>query len=124
MFLADSIEYGQWKLHKRNDSVSFALQPFINKMGGAVGSAIVSATIIIAGINEAKSAAEVTEQGLLIMKCAMLILPLILIVIGFIVYLRKYKIDATLFSQIVADLKARGAVADDASTKAEEPQDN
>ena len=111
MFLADSIEYGQWKLKKRNDSVSFALQPFINKMGGAVGSAIVSATIIIAGINSAQSAAEVTEQGLLIMKISMLIIPLILIVIGFIVYYRKYRIDADMYARIIEDLKARGEVA-------------
>ena len=33
MFLADTVEYGQWKLGKRNESVTFSLQPFINKMG-------------------------------------------------------------------------------------------
>ncbi|MEG0833722.1 MAG: glycoside-pentoside-hexuronide (GPH):cation symporter, partial [Oscillospiraceae bacterium] len=50
MFLTDTIEYGQWKLHKRNDAVSFALQPFINKLGGAVASGIVGVTLIISGI--------------------------------------------------------------------------
>ncbi|MFH1513803.1 MAG: glycoside-pentoside-hexuronide (GPH):cation symporter, partial [Bacillota bacterium] len=38
MFLADSIEYGQWKLGRRNESITFSVQPFINKIGGAIAS--------------------------------------------------------------------------------------
>lgn len=110
MFLADTIEYGQWKLGKRNDSVTFSLQPFINKMGGAVGSAIVSATVIISGINAAKTAADVTPEGLLIMKSAMLLLPLIFILVGYILYRWKYKIDEKLYGKILADLKDRGEI--------------
>ena len=41
MFLTDSVEYGEWKFGKRNDSVTFSLQPFINKMGGAIASGVV-----------------------------------------------------------------------------------
>ena len=35
MFISDSVEYGEWKFHKRNDSVTLSLQPFINKLGNA-----------------------------------------------------------------------------------------
>ena len=108
MFLADSVEYGQWKLGKRNESITFALQPFINKMGGAIASGIVGATVIISGITDAYSAEDVTEQGLLIMKTAMLILPLVLIVSGYLVYRFKFKIDAEMYKRIVSDLVARG----------------
>lgn len=110
MFLADSVEYGQWKLGKRNESITFALQPFINKMGGAIASGIVGATVIISGITDAYSAEDVTEQGLLIMKTAMLILPLILIVAGYLVYRFKFKIDAEMYKRIVSDLVARGDI--------------
>ncbi|HBN83847.1 MAG TPA: sugar transporter, partial [Clostridiales bacterium] len=79
MFLTDTIEYGQWKFRKRNESITFSIQPFINKIGGAIASGIVGATIIISGINEAVTPDDVTEQGLLIMKVSMLVLPLILI---------------------------------------------
>lgn len=112
VFLADTIEYGQWKLGRRNDSVSFSLQPFINKMGGAVASGITGATIIVSGINDAKDPTDVTAEGLLIMKFAMLVLPLICIVAGYLVYHFKFKIDQKFFDKIVSDLKARGEISD------------
>jgi len=110
MFLADSVEYGQWKLGKRNESITFALQPFINKMGGAVASGVVGATVIISGITDATTAADMTSEGLLILKTAMFVLPLILILIGYLVYRFKYRIDAKMYEQILTDLRARGDI--------------
>jgi sugar (glycoside-pentoside-hexuronide) transporter len=108
MFLSDTIEYGQLKLGKRNESITFSVQPFINKIGGAIASGIVAVTLIISGINSAATPDDVTASGLLIMKLAMLIFPLIAIVAGYIVYRLKFKIDKKLFDQIIADLGARG----------------
>ncbi len=108
MFLTDTVEYGQWKLGKRNESVTFSLQPFINKMGGAIASGIVGATIIISGINDAVAPADVTAQGLLLMKFAMLILPLFFVLAGYLVYRFKYKIDTAMYQQILTDLQRRG----------------
>lgn len=108
MFLADAVEYGFWKLGKRNDSVTFALQPFINKMGGAIGSGVVSITVILSGIKDADTAKDVTKEGLFMMKSAMLIFPLICIVVGYFVYRRKYKIDQKMYEQIIRDLRERG----------------
>jgi sugar (glycoside-pentoside-hexuronide) transporter len=113
MFLADSVEYGQWKLGKRNESVTFAIQPFINKMGGAIASGITGATLIISGINEAKTVDDVTAEGLFTMKMSMLVLPLFAILAGYLVYRYKYKIDSKLYQQILADLKARGDIRTD-----------
>lgn len=111
MFLADTIEYGQWKLGKRNDSVTLSLQPFINKIGGAIASGIVGVTVIISGISSAASKEDVTERGLYILKMSMFVLPLLLIVAGYLIYRQKYRIDDKMFRQIVSDLKARGDIS-------------
>lgn len=108
MFLTDTIEYGQWKLGRRNESITFSVQPFINKIGGAIASGIVGATLILSGINSAATPNDVTDTGLLIMKLAMLILPLISIVVGYIVYRFKFKIDKEMFDRIVSELAERG----------------
>jgi len=110
MFLADSVEYGHWKSGKRNESITFSVQPFINKMGGAISSGIISVVLIVSGIKEANTAVEVTSEGLLLMKFAMLVFPLICIVIGFIIYRTKYKIDEKMYKNIIKDLKERGEI--------------
>ncbi|MFT3983953.1 MAG: glycoside-pentoside-hexuronide (GPH):cation symporter [Lachnospiraceae bacterium] len=110
MFLTDTVEYGQWKLGRRNESITFSVQPFINKIGGALANGIVGVTLIVSGINAAATPEEVTDSGLLIMKLAMLILPLIFIVIGYIIYDKKFKIDKQMYDHILAELAARGEI--------------
>ena len=111
MFLSDTIEYGQWKLGKRNESITFSVQPFINKIGGAIASGVLGLTLILSGINAAPSPDAVTVQGITLMKGSMLILPLIAIVAGYIVYMNKFTIDEKRYAQILGDLKARGDIA-------------
>lgn len=108
MFLTDTIEYGQLKLGKRNESITFSVQPFINKIGGAIASGVVTVTLIISGINSAATPDDVKASGLITMKLAMLILPLISIVAGYIVYRLKFKIDKEMFDSIIAELGKRG----------------
>lgn len=110
MFLADTVEYGQWKLGKRNDSVTFSIQPLINKLGAAIATGVVTLTLIVSGINRAESAADVTAQGLMMMKAAMMALPLLAIAAGYLVYLKKYRIDEEMYRKIVGELKDRGDI--------------
>ena len=111
MFLADSVDYGHWKLGKRNDSITFSLQPLINKMGGAISSGIVSAIVIVSGIKDAQSAADVSSGGIFMMKIAMLIFPLLCIVGSYIIYRAKYRIDSKFYSQILSDLRERNEIS-------------
>ena len=128
LFLADAVEYGEWKLGRRNEAVSFAVQPFINQFGGAMSKGIISITLIISGlqaITEAvANAAGDTEvinnliqstpdSAVWIMKISMMILPLICILIGFVIYNKNFKIDEKLYAKILEDLEARGKNVED-----------
>ena len=115
MFLADTIEYGQWKMGRRHESVTFSIQPLINKIGGALSTAVISFSVILAGIKSADSdvAAEtITAGGITTIKVAMLLIPVICIVVGFLIYLKKYRIDEQFYAQIIQDLKDRGEIED------------
>ena len=122
LFLADAVEYGEWKLGKRNEAASFAVQPFINQFGGAVSKGIVSFTLIISGLNAIansivdagdnqdliKQIIEATpDSSVWIMKLSMMILPLICILIGFVLYQKKFIIDEKFYAKIVSDLEER-----------------
>ena len=108
MFLADTVEYGQWKLGKRNESITFSVQPLINKIGGALSTAVVSLTLIIAGIKvDGGTVDAIGTSGKLMMKVSMFALPLVFIVAGYIIYLKKYKISETFYGEIIRDLEER-----------------
>jgi melibiose permease/lactose/raffinose/galactose permease len=111
MFLADTVDYGEWKLGRRNDSVTFSLQPFINKAGGAAATGIVGATAIMVGLNGRAEGDLLFGSDALIFRIAMLVLPLVCIVVGFLIYNAKYRIDEGFFTQIRADLDSRKAAA-------------
>jgi melibiose permease/lactose/raffinose/galactose permease len=116
LFLADTVDYGHWKLGKRNDSVTFSLQPFIYKAGGALGTGVVGLTAILTGLNDAVVGEDLLTGGdLTLFKTAMFALPLVLIVAGYVIYHFKYRIDETRYGQIHADLVARGEIRDDAA---------
>lgn len=120
LFLADAVEYGEWKLGKRNEAASFAVQPFINQFGGAVSKGVVSFTLIISGINAIAQGLtgnkeldaihvmnSTPDSAVWIMKLSMMILPLICILIGFYLYQKKFKIDEKMYAQICEDLEER-----------------
>ncbi len=108
MFLADTVEYGQWKLGKRNESITFSIQPLINKIGGAIATGIVSLTLIFSGIKvDGGTVDAIGADGKLIIKAAMFVIPLIMIVVGYIVYLKKYKISEEFYSEMLRDLEER-----------------
>ncbi len=121
LFVADAVEYGEWKLGKRNESISFAVQPFVNQIGGAVASGVVGFTLIISGINRISQqiAGETDpvkiqelinntpDSAIWIMKIAMMIVPLFCIVGGFILYKKKFIIDEKMYERICSELEER-----------------
>ena len=120
LFLADAVEYGEWKLGKRNEAASFAVQPFINQFGGAVSKGIVSFTLIISGINAISQSLvgdklidaeyimnNTSDTSVWIMKISMMILPLVCILLGFYLYQKKFKIDEKMYAEICKDLEER-----------------
>lgn len=111
MFLTDTVEYGQWKLGRRNESITLSVQPFINKIGGAISTGFISLTVVWAGIKTGETAAEsIDGGGKLILKLVMLLIPLVLIVAGYIVYRAKFKINKETYDKIISDLEARGEI--------------
>ena len=106
MFLTDTVEYGHWKLGKRNESVTFSIQPLLNKLGGALSTGMVSATLVLSGIKiDGGTAESIDTAGQLMVKGAMFALPLICIVAGYVIYLKKYRIDEQFYAEILSDLE-------------------
>jgi len=114
MFLADTVEYGQWKLGRRSESVTFSIQPVVNKLGGALSTGLISISLILSGIKTGETtAAAIDAGGQLIVKLAMFAVPLVFILVGYGIYLKKFKISEQFYSQILQDLRDRGQLNDE-----------
>lgn len=107
MFIADSAEYGQWKLGQRNEAVTFALQPFIYKFSSALGTGAVGATVILSGIADARTPADLTDAGRGVIKLAMMVVPGVLVAVSYLILRRKYVLDERRYAEIVAELRDR-----------------
>ncbi len=109
MFIADCVEYGQWKLGRRNESVTISLQPFIYKSSNAIGNGLVGLALVWSGIAGATSSADVSAGGAIAFKVVMMGIPLVLFVVSWMILRAKYRIDEDFYSRIVAELSAKGA---------------
>ena len=107
LFIADCVEYGEWKLGRRTESITFSLQPFIYKSSNALGTGLVGIALLVSGINQAESAADVTSGGQVAFKVVMMVVPMVLVIISWAVLRRTYTLDEGRYAEIVAELRDR-----------------
>lgn len=112
LFIADCVEYGEWKLGRRNESITVSLQPFIYKGSNALASGIVGLTLLASGIASLSSdsdASAIGDSGVLVVKVAMMVVPMVLTALSWLILRTKYRIDEPTYARIVSDLKEREA---------------
>ncbi|MFC6181238.1 glycoside-pentoside-hexuronide (GPH):cation symporter [Lactiplantibacillus daowaiensis] len=105
MIISDCVEYGQWKLGHRDESLTLSIRPLLDKLGGAVSNGIVGQIAVVAGMTTGATAASITAHGQLMFKLMMFALPAILIVIALIIFWRKSTLTEQQHLAIVSELE-------------------
>ncbi len=105
VFLADSVDYGEWKNGHRSESVVFSLQTFVVKLASAFSVLIagVGLDVIKLDIN-AVSQTTSTLSGL---RVLMIIVPMIGLIASILFFVKKFKLDDSMLQSIGEDLKQR-----------------
>jgi sugar transporter len=111
MFIADCVEYGQWKLGRRNESVTLAVQPFIYKASNAIGSGFVGLALLVSGISGAGSPDDVTAGGIAAFKSVMMVVPMLFIAGSWLILRAGYRLDEKRYAEILAELESGKAAA-------------
>lgn len=105
IFLADTVDYGEWKNGQRSESVIFSLQTFVVKLASAVSSLIAGVGLDVIKLDQdAAVQSAYTTNGLRIL---MLGFPMVGLVISIIFFTRKYKLDESTLKKITEELKNR-----------------
>lgn len=90
VMLADCVDYGEYKTGKRNQSLTFSMKGFLQKMAYTIQAIIMYATFTVTGYDG--EAAVQTPQAQNAISFLMFIVPPAMMIISFIIFSKKYKI--------------------------------
>lgn len=105
MIITDSVEYGQWKLGHRDESLALSVRPLVDKFGGAVSNGVVGQIAVLAGMTTGATAASITMHQQMVFKFMMFGVPAIFILIGMFVFWKKITLTEERHAEIVAELE-------------------
>lgn len=109
VFLADTVDYGQWRTGKRNEAVIFSMQTFVVKLASALSVLIAGIGIDIIGLDpDAASQSRATLMGL---RVLMMVVPVIGFVFALVFLRRRYLLDEEKLVEVSAALVAQASSA-------------
>lgn len=111
MIISDSVEYGQWKLGHRDESLTLSVRPLVDKLGGAMSNWLVSTIAVAAGMITGASASTITTHQQSIFKLSMFGFPAAAMLIGAFIIARKITLTEARHAKIVEELEHRFSVA-------------
>ena len=116
VFLANTVDYGELKNHRRDESVIFSMQTFVVKLASGVAALVAS---ICLSINHLQSGTEVSEADKLVdwslnvaqssktgLRMTMTIIPIIGLVIAFFWFKKRYILTDEKVESIAKEVKA------------------
>lgn len=141
--IANSVEYNEWKTGNREEGIIFSIRPLAAKMGSAAQMGVVTVILSILGIAditdkiseqenlvnmgqitaEAKLAnieaiiAQVPQSTVNWLLVCMTVLPMIIMTITVILYLKKSILDEEMYERMRADIEARKGAQEEESTQ-------
>lgn len=107
MTITDSVEYGQLKLGHRDEAVCLCVRPLVDKFAGAVSSGIIGLAAIWVGMTGGASASGLTADNMMRLQIVMFAAPIILMIVGALIYRAKVTLTEQEHARIVEELEEK-----------------
>ena len=117
VFLANTVDYGEMKNDRRDESVIFSMQTFVVKLASGIAALVAS---ICLSVNHLQSGTEVSEADKLVdwslnvaqsaktgLRMTMAVIPIIGLVIALLWFRRRYILTDEKVAEIAAQVRAR-----------------
>ena len=117
VFLANTVDYGELKNNRRDESVIFSMQTFVVKLASGIAALVAS---ICLSLNHLQSGTEVSEADKLVdwslnvaqsaktgLRFTMTIIPIIGLFIAFFWFKKRYILTDEKVNEIAEQVKAR-----------------
>jgi len=126
VFLANTVDYGEYKNHRRDESVIFSMQTFVVKLASGIAALIASISLAAFDIQEDSegfmtvammvrkmeelitgSGAAIDDMSVIGLRLVMTLTPIFVLVVAMLLFRRKYILNDKKLEEITAELKAR-----------------
>lgn len=110
VFLANTVDYGEIKNKRRDESVIFSMQTFVVKLASGISGFLASMVLFIFNISSDKEAvvtepiSQVSRMGL---RLSMTVIPIAVLLVGFVVFKRRYILSDSKMAEITKELETR-----------------
>ena len=104
VFLADVVDYGEFKLGTRNEGVVFSLQTLIVKFTAALTALGIGAAL---GSTQYIPGQEQSFATVASISTLMCIVPAVCMLIAYVVYRKKYKLNDGMMKKVINTISAR-----------------
>lgn len=104
VLLSEVVDYGEYKLGTRNESILFSMQTFVVKFGGAFSGFLSGIGLTVIGFVANQQQSAGTMAG---MRIIMLLIPSILSALCYVIYVKGYKLDGETYKKIRDELRKR-----------------
>ena len=110
VFLANTVDYGELKNNRRDESVIFSMQTFVVKLASGIAAFVAGIVLQICNISkdtESEVAGEIAQGSRMGLRMSMTIIPIIVLAIGLVVFTKKYILTDEKLAEISAELETR-----------------
>jgi melibiose permease len=108
VFLANTVDYGEWKNHHRDESVIFSMQTFVVKLASGVAAMIATICLTVSKINQDTSetaTVAASGQNVAVLRMTMTIAPIVGLLIALFVFAKNYVLTDKKLEEIKDALK-------------------
>ena len=110
VFLANTVDYGEFKNSRRDESVIFSMQTFVVKLASGIAGFISSMVLFVFHISSNKEAVvtePIAASSRMGLRLSMTIIPIAVLVIGFIVFKKRYILTDRKLAEISTELEKK-----------------
>ncbi len=108
VFLANTVDYGEWKNGRRDESVIFSMQTFVVKLASGIAALLASLCLEIFHISDnAEAAVEVAGSSIMGLRFTMTVIPIVGLIAAFIFFGKKFVLTDEKVQEIADTLKER-----------------
>ena len=104
VMLADVVDYGEYKMNTRNESIVFSIQTMLVKFASAISGYIIGVGLTVIGFVPNTTPSETTVLGL---RFLMIGVPIILAILSFVLFYKFFKIRGAFHATILKELEQR-----------------